>query len=137
MRKCKSLRPGVSRIVQKCTIREICLTFQKLSKSSHALKFGFTARQYLNRWQTLTLGTKLATRANKWQIRGNVKPPRGRSWSRSWQLGFFGMYNLPLSYFARISADRASAQSLNPHSCMSLRALLALLSAYLLPSRAG
>jgi len=55
------------------------------------------------------------------QVRGNVKPPRGRLWFKSWQLGFFGMYNLPLSYLARISADRALAQSLNPHSCMLLQ----------------
>jgi len=52
---------------------------------------------------------------------GNTKPPFGRSLFKSLQLGFFGMYNLPLSCFARISADPALAQSLNPHSCKWLR----------------
>ena len=46
----------------------ICLIFEKLSKSSQALKFGLTARTGFNWWQTLTLGTKLATRANSWGI---------------------------------------------------------------------
>ncbi|OHA27160.1 MAG: hypothetical protein A3C06_03730 [Candidatus Taylorbacteria bacterium RIFCSPHIGHO2_02_FULL_46_13] len=83
MDKCKYLRdgieslvPGISRLVHKvyhstkCHL--ICLTFQKLSKSSQALKFGFTARQSRNRWQTVILGTKLATRANKWEFRTEV-----------------------------------------------------------------
>src|SRR3989338_1685869 len=48
----------------------ICLTFLKLSKSSHAFKFRLTARQCLNWCKALTLGTKLATRATKWEIRG-------------------------------------------------------------------
>ncbi len=47
----------------------ICLIVEKLSKSSQALKFRFTARTGFSWWQTVTLGTKLATRANKWRIR--------------------------------------------------------------------
>src|SRR3989344_3731187 len=43
-----------------------------LSKSSHALKFRLTARTGFKGWQTLTLGTKLATRATKWEIRGSA-----------------------------------------------------------------
>lgn len=46
------------------------LIFEKLSKSSHALKFGFTARQYYNWCKALTLGAKLATRAHTWQESG-------------------------------------------------------------------
>jgi len=91
---------------------------------------------------------KARHKGNKWQIRGNVKPPScpavvlteadRRLWFtptpkvlvwgfKSRQLGFLGMYNLPLSYFARISADPVSAQSLNPHSCKWLRRLYIIL----------
>gem|GEM_PF-2937764 len=70
MGKCKYLRDGIeslvsgiSRLVQKCTIHEMPLNLLKLSKSSQALKFRFTARQSLNMWQTLILGPKLATMA--------------------------------------------------------------------------
>jgi len=76
----------ILRLVQKCTIREMSHNLLKLSKPAcrqagrpppslklrtgrHALKFGLTAGTGCNRWQTLTLGTKLATRANKWWIR--------------------------------------------------------------------
>jgi hypothetical protein len=55
MGKCKYLRDGIeslvsgiSRLVQKCAIRETPFNLLKLSKSSHVLKFHFTARVYLN-----------------------------------------------------------------------------------------
>jgi|SRR3989338_4896021 len=64
---------------------------------------------------------KARHKGNKWQIRGNIKPPRGRSWFKSWQPGFFWMYNLLLSCFARISTDRGSSETLTPHSCMLLQ----------------
>ena len=84
MRKCKSLRPCQGNVNKSTSLLTLSRAMQtifairrfsnstkvyhsqnllKLSKSSQDLKFRLTARQSRNRWQTLTLGTKLATRA--------------------------------------------------------------------------
>ena len=137
---------GISQIVQKCTIREtwnerghICLIFQKLSKSRQALKFRLKACTGCERWQTLTTGTKLAPldmklsngaspRGKQVVNSGNTKPPRGRSWFKSWPPLFFGMYNLLPFCFAQTSVDLKLFETLNPLSCMWLRRLFLLTS---------
>ena len=53
-----------------CWIFYSRLTFDLLSKSFQGFKFGLTARPCLNRCKALTFGTKLATKANSWGIRG-------------------------------------------------------------------
>ena len=142
MRKCKSLRPCQGNVNKRTSLLTLSRAMQtifairrfsnstkvyhsqnllKLSKSSQDLKFRLTAGTGYKRWANSYSWHKARHKGNKWQIRGNTKPPFGRSWFKSWQLGFFGMYNLLLSCFSRTSADRASAQSLNPHSCKWLR----------------
>ena len=61
---------------------------------------------------------KARHKGNKWQIRGNIKPPRGRSWFKSWQLGFSDV--VP-SCAVRISTDRDVFETKALHSCMLLQ----------------
>ena len=77
-------------IVQKCTIRKtwnerghICLIIEKLSKSSQALKFGFTARQYRNRANSYSQhkarhkGNQVVKTASKNRLSGGLGLNRG------------------------------------------------------------
>ena len=122
---------GISRIVQKCTIHEMShnlLNFWKVKQiapSSQISSYGLDRVQKVansyHRHKVRPMGKQVVNS-------GNTKPPFGRSWFKSRQLGFLGMYNFPLSCFAQISADPASAQSLNPHSCMLLQKLFLLFS---------
>jgi len=76
-----------------------------------ALKFGQTGGIGSEVVSMVYRCRKARHKGNKWQIRGNTKPPFGGFGLDRDNWDFFGCIISPLSYFARISANRASAQS--------------------------